>query len=448
MRGHQALGPSAGLLLVGFGQRDITPTPGMPMDGYAAREGPAMGRLDSLHVRVCVLESVERRAILVLLDVLGVGQGFVEDVREAVVETGMRKRTTLIVAATHTHSGPVGLVDTSLKSQRVRAYKATVLESIGEAIREAAAQLTSVTTHFAQRHTEKIVAHRNNPDIAIDDSVRTLAFTSRASGRLVGTVANFACHPTVLPADNLLYSADLHGNAASFAAVKLGAPCLLFNGAEGDLSTRFTRTSQDPRELEHLATALAATISSSARAAIGAPEFAAGAGPAPGRETLAVAHTVVTLPQRSVPTVEEAEELMLSAQRELDSVTARGEGMPAVRMATTRLQGAEALLDRARKGVRSSETRIELTGIRVGSAIIVAVPGELSSSALDSHGLSQEADLLIVGLANGYIGYLPERQAYVDGTYEALRTSVAPEATDRVVAAIASLYRRLGTTNA
>jgi hypothetical protein len=49
----------------------------------------------------------------------------------------------------------------------------------------------------------------------------------------------------------------------------------------------------------------------------------------------------------------------------------------------------------------------------------------------------------VVGIANGYIGYLPTREAYATGGYEVVSSKCQPEAADILVEKVASLTERL-----
>jgi len=55
-------------LKVAVAKTDITPPPGVPLWGFAARKTPSVGTLDPLFARVLVLEADEKRIALVTLD--------------------------------------------------------------------------------------------------------------------------------------------------------------------------------------------------------------------------------------------------------------------------------------------------------------------------------------------------------------------------------------------
>lgn len=85
----------------------ITPPIPCEMGGYAARTGPAEGVHDDLYVRSLVLEDGGTRLGLITCDLLNLDRALVEQVRKRVSEaTGIAPQA-IMMAASHTHSGPV-----------------------------------------------------------------------------------------------------------------------------------------------------------------------------------------------------------------------------------------------------------------------------------------------------------------------------------------------------
>ena len=76
---------------------------------------------------------------------------------------------------------------------------------------------------------------------------------------------------------------------------------------------------------------------------------------------------------------------------------------------------------------------LELDAWGLGDLAMVAVPGELVGSFARQIELAAPAATLILGYTNGYVGYLADRPAYVERTYEALASPFSPEAGESVV---------------
>ena len=233
---------------------------GTPLAGYIARTGVAEGTLHELRIGAFVLEHEERRLVVVAADVAAVDASLTRKVAAA---AGLGPAE-LALCASHTHSGPAGVV-ARLHSADVdrldRKLQFRFIATAAEAIVTARAGMERVDLLVGVAKTEGIAANRNDPDGAYDPRLTLLA-TRRADGSLQGVMCHFACHPTILGADNLLVSADFPGPCRENLQVALdrggSAPVVLFvNGAAGDVSTRFTRRAQDAGEVSRVGAALA-----------------------------------------------------------------------------------------------------------------------------------------------------------------------------------------------
>src|SRR4051812_32530755 len=97
--------------LVGASSVEITPAPGLCMDGYMARTGGSTGVHDPLAAAALVLEYGERRAALITLDVMGVSRSFTDEVRRDLAALLNTSEEAILICASHTHAAPSGLQD-------------------------------------------------------------------------------------------------------------------------------------------------------------------------------------------------------------------------------------------------------------------------------------------------------------------------------------------------
>src|SRR6266567_7837683 len=98
--------PAADLQLeAGVAKVDITPSSFGPMYGYANRKcGPANGTHDPLFAKALVLASGDSRLAIVTLDLGSITSGNLR--RDVAEKLGI---PVLLLAASHTHSGPLYL---------------------------------------------------------------------------------------------------------------------------------------------------------------------------------------------------------------------------------------------------------------------------------------------------------------------------------------------------
>jgi hypothetical protein len=76
-----------------------------------------------------------------------------------------------------------------------------------------------------------------NPDGTADDIVLVAKIVG-ASGVLIATLVNYACHPTTLAWQNTLISPDYVGSLRETTEQHTGAPCVFLQGASADLGPR------------------------------------------------------------------------------------------------------------------------------------------------------------------------------------------------------------------
>jgi neutral ceramidase len=83
---------------------DISPT----VFPIQLRSGPSHYVHDPLHVRAIAFENGEGRAVIALVDAIGVGRETSDEAKAVVAEKTGWKPTEMLVCATHTHSAPKG----------------------------------------------------------------------------------------------------------------------------------------------------------------------------------------------------------------------------------------------------------------------------------------------------------------------------------------------------
>lgn len=411
--------------LAGSATRSFSIDVGTSLAGYVARTGPATGVHDELMVGALVLGHGDRRLTLVSADLAAVDSGLVDEIAAA----ASLDRAELCVCASHTHSGPAGVVPRLHPAADDRsdpALRAALVATCAVVIADARRRLAPVELLFGAADTEGLAANRNRVDGPYDGRISVLVARA-ASGELSAVLAHFACHPTILGAESRLVSAEFPGalRRALCDLLSVEGPVtdiLYVNGAAGDVSTRHTRRGQDAAEIERVGSRLAA-------AAIQALDDAR-----PVDGVLLQERRRVTLAPRSLGVA-----VTRPAAVEGPVMAAPSEAQR--RMEETRAQGA-ALLDRLREtGVAPVRTTFDVEAWAVGDIALVAVPGELFASLGSSIVAASTSPTLVLGYANGYVGYLPDQPAYAAGTYEALASPFDAGAGERVAEIASDLVR-------
>jgi neutral ceramidase len=207
---------------------DITPPPGLAMSGFAARSLPATGAHDALTARAVVIGNTA----VVVADVIGIS---------AEMSTSIRQRCVLpagnvVVAALHTHGGPVSMRD-RLGIAADLAYLERLEDACVAAIDRAAARRQPATLSVGQGGDPGIARNRRHPGGPVDASLPLLRIRGM-DGDMIALVSAYACHPVVLSANNLLWTADYpHFIREALEEAYPGAIAVLMTGCAGDSNT-------------------------------------------------------------------------------------------------------------------------------------------------------------------------------------------------------------------
>jgi neutral ceramidase len=224
-----------GRLKVGSARMAIVPPGGAPLGGYASREeGPAEGVLHEPAVRAIVVEVGDRRLGLVSLETLVM----TAPLREKVVAAASAlKLDDILLAATHTHSGPGGFWDSRLAEwMGAGRYDAEVESFLVErsvtTLKLAAGDLRHANVSIGTLDTSKLGANRDSADGAVDTRLTAVRFTDDAE-RTFARLVLLGIHPTILPDSNRRYSGDWPGSLMRILEAD-GGTTLFWQGAGGD----------------------------------------------------------------------------------------------------------------------------------------------------------------------------------------------------------------------
>jgi len=421
--------------LVGVARRDVTP----PVGIRAKNWGPAdWERAEGAHrpfeLTALAVTGGDGRA-RVLLAVDGTWWRRVADeigVRGAILDGLGLDADQLMLSLSHTHAGAVlCAADAHLEGgELIPGYLETLAEQGIAAGREA---LDSARPGLIEWTTGRcdLAADREldldgralvgwNPGVAADDTV-TIGRVS-VSGEVRATIVNYACHPTTLAWQNREVSPDYVGAMREIVETATGAPCLFVQGASGELAPREQYTGdvavadRHGRSLGHAVLSaldglplpgdeltLGGVVESGAPLAIWEGR------PGDGGEDAAGSTTTVDLPLRDLPTLDQlAEEWKDIDPRSRDERLGRARNL--------------------REGYIDGPTVAHpVWAWRWGHAVIVGHPGEAYSRLQTTlRARFPGIPIVVMNLTNGPgFVYLPTREAYERGAYQAWQTPLA-----------------------
>jgi neutral ceramidase len=374
----------------GAAEVDITPPVGLPMDGYMARSGVNQGIHDPLMAQILVLDDGRMRIAIVALDVIAVSAAFSDGLRQALATALETTPPAIMICASHTHAGPVGLQNrfpVGSNPQILPELSQMVTQRLVTGAQTTASRLAPARLVYGVGEISGIGGDRNRPRPAPDPRVTALRVET-IEGTPIAIIFHYACHPTIL-GPQLLYSADFPGAARDRLHQHYpNVPCLYLNGAAGNISTRFSRRDQSFDEVARLGTLLGDHV----RALLEQPQESA---TALGADTI-----TVDLPVRPFPA----------------AATRRLEASGIARIDETRAEGAVIETNLRRKFTGRRVQPAALSILRIGPWKLLGVPGE----AFNELAMLPDPFVRVIGYANDYVGYFPTQEAIDAQTYEAL----------------------------
>jgi len=417
---------------VGRAEVDITPPARMPMAGYyyvRLNEGTH----DPLFAKAMVVEQAGVRMALVAVDYVQIPRAFVEEARALIAARTGIPTTHVMISATHSHTGPE--LGARLRSVEpdidalAKGFWKRIPELIAASVEKAVAALapSEISVGVGREDTISFIRRfrlidgttgwnpgKKNPKIvralgAIDHDVAVVTGGNGAS-------VNFALHLDTV--GGAQFSADYaYALSRSLREVKGPGFSTLFTiGCAGNINhidVSHNRPQKGHGEAARIGTVLAAAV----RTTLGRMTPVE---PQPVR----VSTRLVGLP----PAAYTAEE----AERAKVVVTNYGK-----QNASPFYEQVNAfkVMDLVDLGKRPVEAEVHVMAL--GKSVAwVGLPGEV----FVEHGraiklASPFAMTIVVELANGNLGYVPDRKAYAEGAYEVISSRLAAGGGEAMVAA-------------
>ena len=416
----------------------ITPGAGMPMAGYyhvRLNEGTH----DDLWSKVIVFEYEDTRAALVALDLVSIPETFVAEARRLIeTRTGI-PATRVMISATHSHTGPImgsRLQGSDSKAAKIAAdYHKALPGLIADSVEKAVADLQPAKVSAAAGHEDSISFIRRflmkdgstgwnpgklNPAIVeprgeIDPSVPVVYFEG-ADRKPLATYVNFANHLDTV--GGMEYSADYPYTLAKILADVKGPDMLtaFTIGTAGNINHIDVKSGTPQKgneEAARIGTILAGEVLRTFRHLKGME-----AGAIQGSRRIVPLKT----PSVTADDVKRAQEIVARY------------GEPGASPFYDQVKAFKVLELKERSG---KPIDAEVQVITIGDEIAwVALPGEIFVELGKALKLASPYPITIIAeLANGSIGYIPDRRAFPQGAYEVISTRAVEGSGERMVEA-------------
>lgn len=434
-------------LRVGAASTVITPPEGTPLAGYYGYRGTKTV-LDDIRSKAIVLQVGDTKAALVVCDLISLPRHVVTEARRQIEAATGIPGAHVMISATHTHTGPVINRESSLDelvgatSDLGRRYTEKLPELIARSVIDANQKLALARAAGALGKEDGVSFNRRfhmkdgtvswnpakrNPDIVrpagpIDPDVGVVYFDTPKNVP-VATYVNFAMHPDTVGGEGV--SADYPGVLSTLLGDYRGPDMVTVfaNGCCGNINHRdiaWLDGQKGPTEAHRIGTLLAASVLRTT------PQLKPVAA-----DGLQVQSEIVKLPLAPITDAD------VEAAREVEKRVK----VPATKF-LDKVKAYRVLDVAARKG---KAWEVEVQVIALGDQIAwVSLPGEIFvelGQAIKKS--SPYPHTMIAELANGSIGYVPDKPAYAQGNYEVVSARCAEGSGELLVDAARRLLEQM-----
>jgi neutral ceramidase len=381
---------------------DITPRTSQWLVGYDPRM--STGVHDKIYHRILAMDDGKTQFLLIASDLCLFSPSVYDEAAGRLQRELGIDRKSVWWTVTHTHAapevGPPAIYRSLLgrsNHEWSRDYASQVTNLLVQGVKQARANLepgriaigSGIAMANINRRAKDVdgsVSLGLNPDGPVDRQIGILRL-ERANGSPIAVIANYAMHGTVMSGENLKISGDAPAVVESYVEEKIGAPMLYVNGAAGNIAPIYS-VYPDP-ESGHL---------SQFRVLLGDRILSAieSLGPATDNVTLAVSEKTIETPLKE------------------------GLGWPVELSAYARQSEAGVPL-----------VRLPVRFLKMNDTLIWSAPIELfCEMTMQVRNQSPFPHTFYFGYANGWLGYLPTKNAFQEGGYEP-KTSPFTEAAEQ-----------------
>ena len=386
-------------LKAGVAKVDITPSDVRDFEVTGHRR-KVTGVRDPLRAGVLVLNDGETWAAIVTLDTIGAWDEMVQLARGRIEKLTEIPAANILVAASHNHSGPAFEADSE--------WGRALIEKIGNAAKDASQSMQTVSVGYDEDqinfgiNRRKVINGRAvvrlNPEGPNDPRVKVLRFDNGTSLTPMAVLMHAVCHPCFFtwgdkgtqpyPEGYPRMSADFPGEAQSFVEMCYGGKTssLFLQGCAGDIRPNlpgYPYRCADEADIQWAGRDLGSAV------------------------IKALARNVT---REQLRTREDFYRIRVASK-------------------TVSLPGKEGRID------------AELMALKIGPYLLLTMPGE----PMVEYGFKLERDIadraipIIVGYANGNIGYIPTETSYQVGGYEPNTSKLVPEAESIIIGELGGL---------
>ncbi|QNK89383.1 neutral/alkaline non-lysosomal ceramidase N-terminal domain-containing protein [Sporosarcina sp. resist] len=381
---------------VGVYRVDITPPLGIDFIGYHRPTG--ISNIDErIYATAFIFESKETKSVIISIDNIGM---LIKDtiiIREQIVKELKIPFENITVVYTHTHSGPA----TASNNQMVQSYKTSLITNVVKATVHANENMQPSEVGWNVTMGEIGVNRREisldgkvkmgiNVNGVVDNRIGVLAIKHPTTGKFQGLIVFCTAHPNVLKGDSDILSADYPGLTRDILQNTLHCPVIIIQGAAGNVNANYRGSKE---ALGKIAYALSGSVLTMI--------------PSINYKSISKLRTVSTkmsMKLKDIPEPDVIKRMALLAEEQWGVNTDKW---------------LMVLLGLHKQNIKQLSIDLEIQLLQINEGSFSGIPMEpFSETALDIQKRLKNKLAFFGGYTNGYLGYLPTKEAYPYGGYE------------------------------
>ena len=405
------------MLKAGSATRTITHDLGRPVQG-ATTGNLADAVRDDLEANACYLSNEDDAILLISCDLGAVENPYLPSLRRAVADAAGMEERGVLISVTHTHNGPVMIPSNPRKPvdedyvERLHSWLPELARIAVGTARPASIAWGAGRARIAynRRCCWADGSHTMHGDTrrkgftgleGPDDPGQVSLFVADENEEMIAVIQHATSHPTCFYGHNI-YTADFPGESRAYLREVLGeVPVLFLNGAFGDQANQNQLTKHYRKETsEQRVKRLAHIVTGETLRLLHENRF---------HDDVPLAHTFEDMQvDVRLPVAERLD----WAEKTIAKVEA---GEEVSRWDRTLSAAVKLLVDQFGENPRE---HVPVHALRIGDVGLVTVPCELFSQfGLDIKRRSPAPVTGVVGMTDGYVGYVPTTSGLIGGGY-------------------------------
>ncbi len=438
------------ILEIGIGARDITPPVPYRMAGYFS-ERPSTGTSDALLAKAMVLRQGKAVCVFIICDIITISSEQTDSIRKQINEKTGIPRDSIIISATHSHTGPLYLevLRNYLHEKRIKEtgkddleildYSQLLITQGVEAAMEAFTHLQPARLSVGKAINNSLSFNRRyhmtsgpvvfnpglkNPNIVkaagpIDPEINIAFFSNAETGKPICSFTNFALHLDTT--GGTLYSADYPFYLSESLKNHYGHNffSLFGTGTCGDINHFDAIGGATPLKANVIGAKLGETILAALSKDM--------------KETqpvLGIQEKIVKWPRQQYSMEETAK-----AESKLSEVFEQ-QGNFLERVKNYKVYQLSK---------REKEFDLDIQAVRLSDDFaIITLPGEIFVDlGLAIKKASPFKHTMVIELSQTSVSYVPTKKAFIEGSYETVNSFLAPGGGEKMVETALELLNQL-----